>query len=119
MKNSISKNAFIILFVIFVLILYYVSRPELFDDSQIFQSQHVVNGQVNITILNAKSYSQGKTGYNYYIFTDKGRLLVDSRESFFDRDLYNKAKDNINKTCSATVNDKTFSKDWEISHLNC
>lgn len=112
-------TAFAVFLFAVIFALNYYTRAELWDDSQLFQHQHVVNGKVDITILDAESYSHGKSGFRYYIFTDKGRLLVDSKESFLDRTLYNKAKDNINKTCSAIVDSKTLSSNWEIHYLNC
>ena len=118
-STNLQITAFVILLVVVVFALNYYTRAELWDDSQLFQNQHVVNGKVDITILDAESYSYGKSGFRYYIFTDKGRLLVDSKESFLDRTLYNKAKDNLNKTCSAIVDSKIISSNWEIHYLNC
>lgn len=121
--KSISSKIYTVLIVAFLFsILFainYYTRTKLYDDNLIFQHQHVVNGQVNITILNAESYSQGKSGYFYYIFTDKGRLLVDSKESFFNSSLFHKAQNNINNTCSAIVDSKIISSDWEIHQLDC
>lgn len=118
MKNFISTIIIAIFFIIFG-IYSYLSQPELYDNNQIFQHQHAVNNNVDITILGTNSYYKGKSGYSYYIFTDKGRLLVDSKESLLNSSLFDKAKNNINNTCSAVVDSKIFSSDWEIHKLDC
>lgn len=113
-----------ILIIIFILgagliIFNLLARPELYDDSLLFQSQYVKSGQVEIIIKNSKKYNNGKSGSSYYLFTDKGRLLIDDKENFFNSTMHKKALTNIGKTCSATVDSKVFSSDWEIHHLNC
>lgn len=96
-----------------------VVRPELHDDSLLFQSQYVENGQVEITIKNSERYNNGKNGKSYYIFTDKGRLLIDDKKHFFNSTMHKKALANIGKTCTATVDSKIFSRNWEIHYLYC
>ena len=56
--------------------LIYVTRPELYDDNLIFKDEYIKNGFVEVTIKDAKRYSNGKSGSYYYVFTDKGRLKL-------------------------------------------
>lgn len=112
-------TAFAVFLFAVIFTLNYYTRAELWDDSQLFQHQHVVNGKVDITILDAESYSHGKSGFRYYIFTDKGRLLIDDKKNFFNSTMHKKALANIGKTCTATVDSKIFSRNWEIHYLYC
>jgi hypothetical protein len=95
------------------------SRPELYDDSLKFQNQFVINDTVKIKILDSKSYNNGKTGVDYYIFTDKGRLLINNKDSFFNSDLQEKAFLNINKVCTAKVKESIIISDWQVTSFTC
>lgn len=111
-------------FIIFILFLttsffLYSSKTELYNDKLIFQSEHVINDKVDITILNAKSYLNLRQNSYYYIFTDKGRLIVDNKQSPLNSTLFTKIKDNINNTCSASVSSQLLSSDWAINDIYC
>ncbi len=94
-------------------------RPELIDDYLIFQSEQVTNNQVDVKIQSFDSYNNGKSGISYYIFTDKGRLLVNNEGFSFDHDLYKDFESKKGMVCTVKVSENWF-YGWEVvSIINC
>ena len=100
-----------------VLLSQWYFNPELFKESNQFQSETVVNGSVDIKLLEAKSYKDSnESSYYYYLFTDKGRLLINN-DNGFDHALFSYVENNLLKTCKATVSKSLV--DWEVNSITC
>lgn len=112
-------SAFLILIIISGMAWTKIFRPELVDENLAFQSELVVNNQIDVEVQHLDSYNNGKAGIYYYIFTDKGRLLVNNEGFSFDHDLYKEFESKKGMVCTVKVNDHWFNG-WEVvSIINC
>lgn len=97
-----------------------VTQTELFDENLEFKSEFIKQGHVEITILSTKRFKEGKHSYSHYVFTDKGRLKINSEETLLNSTLFYKIKDeHLNKTCMANVGKLKIQKDWLLTSISC
>lgn len=119
-KPIVLTVGFTLLVIVGIIALVYATRPELYDDNLIFKDEHIKNGFVEITVKDAKRYSNGKSGSYYYIFTDKGRLKINSKETVFDVSLYKRIKKEcLYRPVQASVSIDSWQTDWRLNEINC
>lgn len=92
------------------------TRPELYDENNDFQSSYIIDNTVEVTLEKFDRYNNGKSGNSYYVFTDKGKLLINPDGFTFDKTLYKELKKFKNQTCTLKVEEGIL-VDWETTGL--
>lgn len=91
-------------------------RPELYDEINDFKSSYIIDNTVEVTLKKFDRYNNGKSGNSYYVFTDKGKLLINPDGFTFDKTLYKELKKFKNQTCTLKVEEGIF-VDWQTTGL--
>ena len=118
---------FIILFtcIIVASCMYLYSRDS--DDKDIndktlsFNVSSIENGQSLVKIQKVSySYSYIYNKRFYYVFTNHGRLIIETRGLTFNSSLYGQIEENyIGKECLATVYKSIFHSDYSLDTIQC
>ena len=104
-QNGNTTIIFIIILFIGLIALQRFTRPELYDDSNDFQKNKIVNSKVTARIEYLKWYDDDDIT-NYYIFTNIGKLHIDAKGygTFYgDEKMYDELEDYVGQFCTFNV----------------
>ena len=104
-QNGNTTIIFIIVLFIGLILFQRFTRPELYDDSNDFQKNKIVNSKVTARIEYLKWYDDDDIT-NYYIFTNIGKLHIDAKGyGMFkgDEKMYDELEDYVGQYCTFNV----------------
>ena len=104
--------------VIIILVVVSCFRQELYDDAKIYPDNAVTENITVSKIVSVNKYNNGRSLYSYYVFTDKGRLLIDKEGLFsWNSDLYAEFEQKINATCTMQVYKSSWHTDYRVEKI--
>jgi len=108
MKNKISiVSFFVFLFLLTFIIYIHISNREVNKPEWKLKTEYIKNNSIIAKIIKTDSYYEGKHGYSYYVFTDKGAIKINSG-FFINYKLRNEINSKINYTCSFEIYKNIF-----------
>lgn len=128
MKNintSLNKQKGNVTYLILVIISFigfmgfeYYKKLELYDESNDFRSENIVNKTVEARIEYLKWFDNESTT-DYYVFTSFGKLNIDAKSYGWngDEDMYDDLEEYVGQVCTFQV-ESSWWFDWQTTGFN-